>query len=112
MPGQVTWTLQDFSQENSRVTLDVTTPVNGTAYDALLAQLTPAFNVILPLTLGALVRRSISTQVLTYNNGAPGSPNAQRELKWYIPLRATAGGRGAGFTIPIAKLTGISGDPL
>lgn len=101
--AQNTFTITDFSQENSSFGFvsAALTAGNIVAQTAALAALETATE---DLTIGHVSRQQVA-QVLVDDPAVPTDPFAQRELKWLVTYQAVTSGKKFSLEIPAPALT-------
>lgn len=99
-----TLTFNDYSNEEStvRVAGETRTAAN---FDGQATEATALSVAIAALSIGTLVRRSI-TDVVLDSPGTPTDAFAQRELKWRVTYRGATSGKEFQIEIPCADLDG------
>lgn len=113
MPSLAQYTLKDWSNENSNVTVHVG-DITAVSLPGFLTEFGDLRDAIDAITLGTVHKERWVGDDTLISSALPGSEEAQREKKWLVTYTGDTLGRVYQIEIPTALLTGhlVAGSDL
>lgn len=103
MPGEVIFTMVDFSQEKSTFGLQTRTATSAN-FDTINGELDTLQAAVLGVVAGTMRTRRLVAQINTVDPADPSDAIAQRELKWLVTLTDDVDGSKIQREIPTADV--------